>query len=258
MAETGGGGGVSQRSAATDRAWLARELERLAPLVPEAASVTAREAPAFAVAFVGRYASDVPQIEHASEFLMAVLREAARREDDAVVVRVASGLAHVAGRLRKPGGAERALRLGVEAAERLGDGPRRAHLLHALGCLEFSFGRAARGWRLWRDGMELAETYGVAGNLWQPLSTFAQSSDIMAHFAEAGRYLDPLAFARRGDAGDDPAARAVALFIRAFHTTLREPDRAYDDLRDCLRLLAMGSGGASGTLAPGQRQVFRS
>ncbi len=248
-------GGVNRGAVASDPAWLARELERLAPLVPEAAGVTVCEAPAFAVAFVERYAGDVPQIELASEFLMAVLREAWRREDDAVVVRVASGLAHVAGRLREPGAAERALRLGIEAAQRLGDGPRLAHLLHCLGCLEFAYGRAARGWRLWRDGMELAEMSGTACDLWRPLGTFAHSSDILARFAEAGRYLNPLALASQSDAGDDPAARAVALFIRAFHTGWREPERAYDDLCDSLRLIATGSGDA-GTFAPGQRQVF--
>ena len=247
---------MSRPIAARDPIWLARELERLAPLVPEAGDVTAREAPALAVAFVERYAGDVPQIEHASEFLAAVLCEAWRREDDAMVVRVASGLAHVAGRLREPGMAERALRLGIAAAQRLGDRPRLAHLLHCLGCLEFSYGRASQGWRLWRDGMELAATSGASPDIWCPLSTFAHSSDILVRFAEAGRYLNPLARARQRDAGDDPTGHAVALFIHAFHTAWHEPDRAYDDLCDCLRLLATGRGGASGALAPGQRQVF--
>jgi DNA-binding NarL/FixJ family response regulator len=243
---------VRQGRFAHNSVWLARELERLAPLLPEAAGVSACEAPAFALAFVERYAGDVPQIEHAHEFLMAVLCEAGRREDDAVAVRVASGLAHVAGRLREPGTAERALRLGAEAAQRLGDWPRLAHLLHCLGCLEFSHGRAARGWRLWREGMELAETSGAVGDLWRSLSTFTQSSDILARYADAGRYLDPLA-----RHGDDHAARAVALFIRAFHRALGDPDHAYDDLCDCLRLLATDIGGsASSALAPGQRQVF--
>lgn len=248
---------MGQRRALRDAAWLARELERLAPLVPEVGGVTAREAPAFAVAFVEHYAGDVPQIEHARAFLMAVLWEAWRCEDDAVVVRVAGGLAHVAGRLREPGAAERALRLGAGAAQRLGDGPRRAHLLHALGCLEFAHGRAIRGWRLWRDGMELAEACGAFPDIWRPLTTFAHSSDILVRFAEAGRYLNPLALARQGDAGDDPTGHAVALFIHAFHAAWREPDRAYDDLCDCLRLLATGmGGGAGGALALGQRQVF--
>src|SRR5690348_2856806 len=246
---------MSQRRVTRDPAWLARELERLAPLVPEAAGVNAREAPAFAVAFVERYAGDVPQIEHASAFLAAVLGEAWRREHDAVVVRVAGGLAHVAGRLREPGLAARALRLGVEAAERLDDGPRRAHLLHALGCLEFSHGRATRGWRLWRDGMELAAACGASAQLWRPLTTFAHSSDILVRFAEAERYLTPLTRACQSDEGDDPIGHAVALFIHAFHTGWREPERAYDDLCDSLRLLATGIGGA-GTFAPGQRQVF--
>lgn len=232
---------------------ISRELERLKLLVPElaptgdttstphAAYTDSRNLQEYALAYVERYRGDVLQLEHEWVVLHAALMEAWRDAQYAVVVRLVAGLVHSISRMSKLEEAKRILHMGIVASRYTQDKPRMAYFLNRLGNLLFSHGQYAQGRRTWYTSLQLAGYNGrpqgsLGSNGLEPLSSFAQIADILGNYTASQQFVETLPPASQDD---DPITLAVVIFIRAFHARhVAEMDRAYDDLRYCLRLLA--------------------
>lgn len=252
-----------------DAAWLAAGVERLAPLLADAGTGTRCDPLAGALAYIARYGREVTLLEHEWELLYAALLLAWRRGEDAAVVRLASALARVVGRVRDRRAAERALQLGIGASRRMQDRRHLVRLLNRLGGLLCAHGQRERGVRLWYTSLRLAET--VAQGLWEPLRGFAVLVDLVGSYAGAHQLVESLQSplrtpsqasrvasrqAARVEAAAEDAAEslAVALFARGLHArTMGEPVRAASDFRACLRLLAQA---APGAVAAVHHQLF--
>jgi DNA-binding CsgD family transcriptional regulator len=229
---------------------ISRELERLKLLVPElaptidttstphAAYADSRNLQEYALAYVEHYRGDVLQLEHEWGILHAALMEAWRDAQYAVVVRLVAGLVHSISRMSKLEEAKRILHMGIVASRYTREKPRMAYFLNRLGNLLFSHGQYAQGRRVWYTSLQVAGYNGRPQGLplLEPLSSFAQIADILGNYTASQQFVETLPPASQDD---DPITLAVATFIRAFHARhVAEMDRAYDDLRYCLRLLA--------------------
>jgi DNA-binding CsgD family transcriptional regulator len=236
--------------AALDDEEMTQALERVALLVPWV-SDGSRDPITYGLAYVERYHGDVLQLEHERRFLTATLMRAWLRGDDQAVILLAAGLAHIAHRFESAAEAERVLRLGIEAARRVGNVWQAARLATRLGGVLFARGEYQQGWRLWAAGMSAAEAPGVATTLWEPLSSFAHIADLIGTFASAEDFVRSL----EGRCEEcDAASIAVARFIRGFYARLTHRwDSAYDDLSRSIQLL---SSQAPASDPPSTRQLF--
>ncbi|MFI5272478.1 MAG: LuxR C-terminal-related transcriptional regulator [Ktedonobacterales bacterium] len=220
------------------------DLDRLAPLLPQAERTGVRDPLAFALEYVEHYADDVPQLEQEWEFLSATLMRAWQRERYAAVVRLVAGLAPLAGRIVNPIEAQRLLRLGIAASRHTGETLRHAAFTNRLGMLLFTHGKHRRGWRLWRTSLESvgagvsAETAFALGD---PLASFASIADLVG-YAGAWPLVESLACAPRHT---DPDVHAVVRFLKGFRALrLDDTVRACGELGSALRLLARQPSGA--------------
>jgi DNA-binding CsgD family transcriptional regulator/tetratricopeptide (TPR) repeat protein len=233
------------------RAWLRGTLDRIALLLPKAAAQAPDDPLAYALAFVERYHRDVPQLEHEWEFLSFALARAWHCADYPAVVRLADDLAYIVGRLSDRAAAEEVLRRGIAASRYTQDAQHLALFLSRLGGLLFSFGQREPGRRLWLAGQRFARRAGVGAGLREPLSSFAQISDLLGSYEAVRDFAERLL---RAHSLTDPETLAVAVFLWGFrargHGQLEE---AHEHFSRALRLLAL----RPATAAPASaRQIF--
>ncbi len=190
----------------------------------------------YALAYVERYQGDILQLEHEWDFLYAALLQAWRLEEYAAVVFLVRHLACLADRRDNLEEATCMLHIGIDASRRVNDRQQLAYFLNRLGGLLYAHGKYRQGWHLWRQGMQLATDSGSAPGLWEPLSSFAHITDIVGSYTDAGWFVETLQHTHHSNASD---SLAVGLFVRGFYARLADnPQRAYDDLTDSLRLLS--------------------
>jgi DNA-binding NarL/FixJ family response regulator len=208
-----------------------------------------------ALAYVERYDGDVLQIELERGPLTRALALAWRRDDHCAVIRLVAGLAQIAGRFRSFAEAERVLRMGIEASRRTGDRLALARFLNRLGGLLQARGRFAEGGQLWHASLALAGSPASALAVWDPIASFAHIADILHGPGLAIAFAETVQRTR----GDDPAALAVALFLRGFYSrVVGNSDAASADLSQAASLLAgvLAHGAHPATGGHGQRQLF--
>lgn len=226
-------------------------MERIELLVPETVRSDARDLLTYALAYVERYEGDVLQLEHEWDFLYAALLQAWRLEEYAAVVFLVRGLACLADRRDNFKEATCMLHIGIDASRRVNDRQQLACFLNRLGGLLYAHGKYRQGWHLWRQGMQLTTDAGSAPGLWEPLSSFAHITDIIGSYSDAGWFVETLQHPQHSNESD---SLAVGLFVRGFYARFaNNPQRAYDDLTDSLRLLSSESR-ATATLH--SRQLF--
>ncbi len=220
----------------SDSSWMEGEMERIELLVPETVRSDARSLLTYALAYVERYQGDVLQLEHEWDFLYAALLQAWRLEEYAAVVFLVRGLACLADRRDNFKEATCMLHIGIDASRRVHDRQQLAYFLNRLGGLLYAHGKYRQGWHLWRQGMQLATDSDSAPGLWEPLSSFAHITDIIGSYTDAGWFVETL---QRTQHSNETDSLAVGLFVRGFYARLADnPQRAYDDLTDSLRLLS--------------------
>jgi len=220
----------------SDALWIADEMERIELLVPKTVRTDSRSLLKYALAYVERYQGDVLQLEHELDFLYAALLQAWQLEEYAAAVFLVSGLACLVDRLDNFIKAKCMLHIGIDASRRVNDRQQLAYFLNRLGGLLYSHGKYQQGWRLWRQGMLLTMASGSAPGLWEPLSSFAHITDIIGSYTEAGWFVETL---QRTHHSNESDSLAVGLFVRGFYARhSNNPQRAYDDLTDSLRLLS--------------------
>ena len=220
----------------SDSSWIAGEMERIELLMPETVRSDARDLLAYALAYVERYQGDVLQLEHEWDFLYAALLQGWRLEEYAAVVFLVRGLACLADRRDNFKEATCMLHIGIDASRRVNDRQQLAHFLNRLGGLLYAHGKYRQGWHLWRQGMQLATDSGSAPGLWEPLSSFVHITDIIGCYTDAEWFVETL---QRTHHSNESDSLAVGLFVRGFYARFaNNPQRAYDDLTDSLRLLS--------------------
>lgn len=235
------------------RAGGAREaLQRLEPLVPDAARVVPGDAAAYALEYVRRFSGDVAQLEHEWAFLYATLTSAFARGNRAIAARLAAGLARVVCRIDDVAAAERALRLGIAASHGSRDRRRRARLLNRLGILLFTHGRYAEGRELWMTSLKGTAAAPGAPGFWDPLPAFAQIADLLGNGAEPSWFGEPFSSDPRRL---DRDTLAVLHFASGLYARLRDRvELAAEHLDACLGLLAPAA--ARGPAAAERRLVL--
>ncbi|MGH2478182.1 MAG: hypothetical protein ACRDHW_00785, partial [Ktedonobacteraceae bacterium] len=215
-----------------ERANLDTDLECLELLLPGAITRNPQEC---ALAYVERYRGDVLSLELAWEFLAAAQMQAWQREEDEVVVRLTTALAYVAGRRVHLAESEQVLQRGIEASRRSADARHLASFLNRQGGLVIARGQYERGQQLWYNGLQLAEAAGTWPALWEPLTSFIHSADILGNYSAARQFAGLLQDTGRCE---DVESQVAALFIRGFFArVVHDLDGAAEDLSACLRLL---------------------
>lgn len=230
---------------------MPEDLERLELLLPEVAHLATRDPQVYALAYVERYQDDCVYLEHEWDFLAMAQLRAWQQEKYEVVVRLATALAHPAGRRANLAEAEQALQLGIEASRFLQDTRHLASFLNRLGCLKVACGHYQQGQQIWHTSLQLAETAGVVPLLWEPFASFTHVADLLGNYGAATRFVEHLQNTQRAE---DPASLSVALFVKGlFARFIYRLDEAYEYLSACLRLLLAS---LSGKPASPIQQIF--
>lgn len=249
-AQSGRVGRLLRASPRADTDELEEALDRLELLTPEVMGGP-RDPLTYALAYVERYQCDVLQLEQEWAFLVSALRRAWHTDSYAAVKRLAARLAPAAGRRHDLAEAEHVLRLGIAASRSTQDVRQLGYFLNRLGYLLYSHGKYHEGRHLWQTSFGLGESVERLTDLWQPLSSFTQTADILAGYEEAQRFVEHVTRVGCDDGGD---SLAVAMFIRGlFARSLDRVDSAYDDFSTSLRLLSQHP---SSSAIPAQRQLF--
>lgn len=211
-------------------------MERLEQFEPMVVQNSSHDAQSYALAYVGHYQGNVPQLEREREFLLAALAEAWEQEKYTVVVRLMTGLAYIAARLGNDVEGQRLLLRGIEACRRTHDRYHLATFLNRLSGLLWSHGNYSNAWQAWEEGRVIAVELGRPECLWEPLFSLVYIADILFANQQVQRFYDSLLNAQDID---DASSVASALFIRAFFARFAgDKDRAYSDLSSCLRPLS--------------------
>jgi DNA-binding CsgD family transcriptional regulator len=204
---------------------------RLNLLMPEIAQAASADMLAYALAFVAHYPCDVALLEQEWEWLVAALRLAWHNGDHTAVARLATALAHVAGRIADQASAAEAVRRGIVACRRLGDIVGQARLMNCLGCLLNARGAYDAGWRVWRAGLLLEPSH-MLGAIWEPCLSFAHITDLIGTSGVAHHFALPVT--------DDATEGAiVARFVHGYLARVHDDlATAWADNTIALRLLS--------------------
>jgi ATP/maltotriose-dependent transcriptional regulator MalT len=215
-------------------------MERLEQLEPETIGGARRTMQDYALAYVEHYQGDVPNLEREREFLVAALAQAWQREAFAPVMRLTDGLACIAGRLGSAALGQQLLLWGIEAARLLRDRQALARFLTRFAALLWSRGQYEQAQQTWIESQEIARAPAnhACACLWEPLGNLVCMADLIYSLGD-NTEIERFAALLLNSERCDPACRASAHFIRAFHTRITsELDKAYTDLNDCLSALA--------------------
>ncbi len=210
--------------------------ERLALLLPETTQVATDDLLAYALAFVAQYPRDAALLAQEWDWLLAALRLAWQRADNAAVARLATALAHAAGRIADQAAAADVLRCGIVAGRRLGDLSRQAQLMNRLACLLNARGMYEAGWRVWLASLRLLAHHDMLSAIWEPFVSFAHVVDFVAEFGVPHHFTLPVT--------DDATEGAiVARFVRGYLARIHDDlMTARDEMRQALRLLSQREG----------------
>lgn len=217
--------------------WRAYAQEHLQSLDSADREAAQRNMQDYALAYVGHYQNDVQSLECEREFLIAALAQARKEGQHEQVVRLVSGLSHIAGRLGKDEEGERMLRWGICSSRQLQNQYYLARFLNRLGGLYCHRGEFNNARRVWEEALVIAESLGNFANLWNPLFGLAHIAYHLGDSGAAKRYTE--AYLQRIQDLGDPNHIATALFKRSFYGRIQgKRDSAYDDLSLCMRFMS--------------------
>jgi ATP/maltotriose-dependent transcriptional regulator MalT len=191
----------------------------------------------YALKYVERYQRDVPQLEREQKLLLKTLAQAWHKKEYASVVRLATSLCYLAGRFGKSDTGRHILLWGIYACQQVQDWHCQAHFLNRLSGLLHARGEFAYAQQMWEKSLELSCAQGCFAHLWEPLSSFVYTYDILKGYGHEIllRFVEDMIHRRESD----QQCLAVALFIRGFHARLAGATELADKaLQDCLDLLA--------------------
>lgn len=208
-------------------------MDRLAPILVDAGAPPTGHLPR-ALAFAARFAHDPLQLEQEWELLLAAMGDAWQRGEHPAAVTLSLALSRVALRVDEPLLMERALRLGISAAQQTEDNAALAHLQGCLGGLLYARGRYEEGWQLWHAALNTEEAAGQPLTLPSPSTMFVHAVDIVGGFTGAQRLIDRL----EATCSAESDSLTVAYFVRGWYARVTgDAEGAQADYRRSLERL---------------------
>lgn len=219
---------------------LAHASDSLRYLDAETRQVAQQNVRAYALDYVQRYGRDVERLERERHFLAAVVERAWDEQQCGLVIDLVWDLRPILclgpGFIEEP---VRLLHLGAAASQQLHQYQHFSRFMNHLAVLLYETGDLARAIQVWREALDIVETYeGPRAHFpWLPLINLAEMHSLLGNHDNAQRHAD--AFLQRAQQGSDAVTMAGALFFRGRIERRRgEADCAYDDLRESARLFA--------------------